>query len=105
MSARDVIASRVYAFGEDRRYASADAILKALHAAGYRILAPGQIDDWTKERCAEVADQSAVVQHLMRALAKAEEGAGTLPAKESVKLRPNDWHALAYAIRSLGGGE
>ena len=64
MSARDVIASRVYAFGEDRRYASADAILKALHAAGYRILAPGQIDDWTKERCAEVADQSAVVQHL-----------------------------------------
>lgn len=33
-----------------------------------------------------------------RLCTRAMEGAGTLPAKESVKLRPADWHALTDAI-------
>lgn len=37
---------------------------------------------------------------LLAALNRAEEGAGTLPAKEAVKLRPADWKALADAIRA-----
>jgi hypothetical protein len=39
---------------------------------------------------------------LKRLLAKAEDGAGTLKAKDSVKLRPADWHSIAAAIRQLG---
>lgn len=31
---------------------------------------------------------------LERAILRAEEWAGTLPAKEAVKLRPSDWHAV-----------
>lgn len=38
---------------------------------------------------------------LKRALTRAEDGAGTLPAKESVKLVPAHWHALQDAIRRL----
>lgn len=38
-------------------------------------------------------------ERLRRALTRAEDGAGTLPAKESVKLRPADWHRLQDIIR------
>jgi hypothetical protein len=31
---------------------------------------------------------------LERAILRAEEWAGTMPAKEAVKLRPTDWHAV-----------
>lgn len=40
-----------------------------------------------------------------RLLKRAEEHAGTLPAKEAVKLRPSDWHALSTAIRQLLEGK
>lgn len=35
---------------------------------------------------------------LRKAMYRAMEGAGTLPAKESVKIRPADWHALEKAV-------
>lgn len=41
------------------------------------------------------------ITELRRLLQRAEDGAGTLPAKDSVKLKPKDWHALADAIRAL----
>lgn len=44
------------------------------------------------------------VAALQKALSTAEDHAGTLPAREAVKLRPTDWHALAAAIRSVKGG-
>jgi hypothetical protein len=40
---------------------SADAapfVLSALTAAGFRILAPGQIDEYTRERCAEILKEA-----------------------------------------------
>lgn len=53
-------------------------------AAGFRILGPDEVDA------------------LQKALYRAEDGAGTLPAKQSVKLRPADWHAVGDLIRALG---
>lgn len=41
------------------------------------------------------------VEALEKLLRRAEDGAGTLPAKEAVKLRPKDWHAIGSAIRAL----
>lgn len=41
------------------------------------------------------------VAALMKAIQRAEEGAGTLPAKEAVKLRPDDWHAVCRLARAL----
>jgi hypothetical protein len=38
---------------------------------------------------------------LMRAVRRAEDGAGTMPAKDAVKLRPADWHAVCDAARKL----
>ncbi|TDR27812.1 hypothetical protein [Aquamicrobium defluvii] len=85
MSARDVIAEELerYTVSPGIR---AESVIAALRAAGYAILSPDE------------------VRALERALSKAEDGAGTLPAQEAVKLRPSDWHALAAAIRSLKGG-
>lgn len=62
----------------------ADAALRALRAAGYRVLGPDE------------------VAALHKALSRAEDGAGALPAKEAVKLCPTDWHALGSLIRNLG---
>lgn len=41
----------------------------------------------------------AMVAELRRAVARGEEGAGTLPAKEAVKVRPADWHRLTAGAR------
>lgn len=41
------------------------------------------------------------VDALMKAIRRAEDGAGTLPAKEAVKLRPADWHAVCRLARAL----
>ena len=53
-------------------------------AAGFRILGPDEVTT------------------LQKALSKAEDGAGTLPAREAVKLRPADWHSLCSLVRALG---
>lgn len=97
MNARDVIARAVaIARGDDPHYApsqarlaredrdTAELGLRRVVAAGYRILGPDEVDA------------------LQRALAKAEDGAGTLPAREAVKLRPADWHSLCSLVRALG---
>lgn len=41
------------------RVDSADAILLALKAAGYRLVGPGEVDAETVERCAEIAQRHA----------------------------------------------
>lgn len=53
-SARDIIAATIP--GEDSQYQLADAILAALTAAGFRVLAPEEVDPVTVEKCAEVAN-------------------------------------------------
>ena len=89
---RDLIAEVVQNFYDplpfvgDIAKSVADDIVEELHKAGFRILGPDE------------------VAALQKALATAEDHAGTLPAREAVKLRPADWHALAAAIRSLKGG-
>lgn len=45
--------------------------------------------------------ESHALKALMRAVRRAEDGAGTLPAKEAVKLRPADWHAVCDRARDL----
>lgn len=59
MSAREIIRSAFVAdsggFGAEDDTRIADAIIEALHAAGYRILAPGDVDPETAEKCAETA--------------------------------------------------
>lgn len=84
-TARDVIAESLHNHGiafptPDE---AAAWIEKQLRAHGYRILAPGYLEK------------------IERALTKAEESAATLPARESVKLVPAHWHALAAAIREM----
>ena len=51
MSARDVIAWTMKSLGAFDPTREADAVLVALHAAGYRILGPGELDAETLERC------------------------------------------------------
>ncbi len=41
------------------------------------------------------------IKALMKAVQRAEDGAGTIPAKEAVKLRPSDWHAVCDRARKL----
>lgn len=40
-----------------------------------------------------------VVERLRRAVMSGEDGCGTLPAKESVKVRPADWHSITRLAR------
>lgn len=77
-------AARKWAALSGRDRDTAELGLRRVVAAGYRILGPDEVDA------------------LQRALAKAEDGAGTLPAKEAVKLCPADWHALCSLVRALG---
>lgn len=83
--AREIIAKQVR-WGEVDRVSAevADNVITALHASGFRILGPDEVTT------------------LQKALSKAEDGAGTLPAKEAVKLCPADWHALCSLVRALG---
>ncbi len=92
MTPRDALANffpayygRTYLFDAD--FEDADAIIAHLNAAGYIIL------------------PAAEVEKIERALRRAEDGAGTLPAKNSVKLVPADWHALAACVRALKGAK
>lgn len=48
---------------------------------------------------AEAAVMDDLAARLERALRTAEDWAGTLPAKEAVKLRPKDWHAVTDLAR------
>lgn len=75
---------KLSAFKRERILAEADAFLASLSAAGYRVIGPGEVTT------------------LQKALSKAEDGAGTLPAREAVKLRPADWHSLCSLVRALG---
>jgi hypothetical protein len=59
----------------------ARAALAAIHARGDRVV-PG-------------------VGELVRSVERAEAGAGTLPAKDAVKLRPEHWHAVCREARAL----
>ncbi|MCP8895300.1 hypothetical protein KYK29_10170 [Shinella daejeonensis] len=82
--AREIIAHQIPGSSAEVCFGLADAVIDSFHAAGLRILGPDE------------------VSALQRAISKAEEGAGTLPAKQSVKLRPADWHALCSLVRALG---
>lgn len=52
MSARDVIVWTIKSLGAFDPTRETDAVLVALHAAGYRLLGPGEIDVETVERIA-----------------------------------------------------
>ena len=41
----------------------------------------------------------AIAQRLERAVKRAEEHAGMMPARQAVKLHPNDWHAVCDLAR------
>lgn len=42
-----------------------------------------------------------LVKRLNAAVTTGMEGAGTLPAKDSVKIRPKDWHAICDLAKAL----
>jgi hypothetical protein len=46
-----------------------------------------------------MAEVNALVAELRRAVARGEDGCGTLPAKEAVKVRPSDWHRITDLAR------
>lgn len=86
MSARDVIARAI-----EQPPIEADTagmIVAALHAAGYRILGPDDIDPVTLERCARVADESRSYHGWISQSTQAGEAA----------------EKIAATIRSLGEG-
>jgi len=81
MSAREVMAKRVSdVWGPTLGQAIPTAVMAALIEAGYRILAPGEVDAETVERCATVLDK------------------GVYASKHDVELA---WE-LAGLIRTLG---
>lgn len=100
MSAREIIAPIIYQkllglpmdqepvheVWKSGSFDLSDAILAALAAAGYRILAPGELDPVTIERCAAVAEARVV-------------GGYMHGAPEYV-----NGPFIAAAIRSLNGG-
>lgn len=59
MSAREIVTKAIPCNIIYGREQAADDILKALTAAGYRILAPGQPDDFTREQAAKIAERQA----------------------------------------------
>lgn len=70
MSARDVIRDGIVReTGVTLAWTRADAAIAALSAAGYRVLAPGQIDPETRERCAEIAETASITVPLAIGLA------------------------------------
>ncbi|MBH9537485.1 hypothetical protein [Novosphingopyxis sp. YJ-S2-01] len=48
---------------------------------------------------ASKAELLALADAVARAVHTGEEGAGTLPAKDSVKVRPADWHRVCDLAR------
>jgi len=57
MTARDAIAERLGSVANPH-YHRADFLLRALETAGYRILAPGEFDPATVERCISICDHA-----------------------------------------------
>ncbi len=45
------------------------------------------------------SDPTALVAELLRAVTTGEDGCGTLPAKQAVKVRPADWHRITKLAR------
>lgn len=103
VSARDVIARAMPQLGGNM-LKDADDILAALTAAGYRILAPGDLDPVTIERCAAVCD----------AFAESEQNEALVGVAASTGVGSQGWrkdamssHAcelagkIATALRSL----
>lgn len=94
MSARSIIAQ-----GACRKDANkidtADAILLALKAAGYRILAPGEMDRETLEKAAKVAESHIIAL------------SDDMCDDEWWVIRTTNRRSrrIAAAIRALGGGE
>jgi hypothetical protein len=60
----------------------------------------GLCEFWKKGESGELAPSTAPVADVRKLCIRAMDHAGTLPAKQSVKLRPADWHALTDAILS-----
>ena len=52
---REVIAAAIPCNIVYGRPQAADGIISALHAAGYRIIGPDEVDQVTLEKCAEIA--------------------------------------------------
>lgn len=42
-----------------------------------------------------------LAKQLEKSVFRAEENAGTMPARQAVKLRPNDWHRVTELSRAL----
>ena len=80
----EVMSEAMHDLGDWNPQESAEYVEGRLRAAGHRILGPDEVDA------------------LQKALYRAEDGAGTLPARDAVKLRPADWHAIGDLIRTLG---
>ncbi|WP_421930193.1 hypothetical protein [Nitratireductor rhodophyticola] len=120
MSARDIIASCILGgstFLHEDRLDMGDEALSALTSAGYRILAPGEMDRETLEAAAKVADRHAgendaqIKKQMVRAAkirsigdpfghgAMAEEWCAELTAAQ------HEAQSIAAAIRALGGGD
>lgn len=99
-AARDVIARALeFEFGIVA-VEVADTVLSDLHAAGYRIVGPGEVDRETLEKAAQVA---LTVREDERRCAKQAEGDG-----DSAKMLEHMGFAgtaliIVAAIRSLGG--
>lgn len=70
-------------------------IIRQARAAITALSSPGE-----RERELEAA-----LRRAEKALNRAEDGAGSVKAKDAVLLRPADWHALGNAIRALSRTE
>lgn len=106
MSARDVIARALCDAGLDNvRDDDAPFIIQALHVAGYRLLAPGQIDDWTRQRdeahLREVASAMWERCEQRRSIAENE----VTPGEKDDATTAWCFERAADSLRSLGGRE
>ena len=67
-------------------------------AQRFRAISASAVVNFSKQEAPLEADNMADARELRKRLEatvqRAEDGAGTLPARESVKVRPADWHAL-----------
>lgn len=92
MSARDVIAGEMPGCRTDFSYEISDAILSALTSAGYRILAPGEMDRETLEAAKKAKCDGCAQEIPLNKCGFHQNGTVTTPCHSA-------------AIRALGGGE
>ncbi len=92
MSARNIIAKQISGapFPSKKTFNRVDDALDALATAGYRILAPGDLDRETLEAAAKVASWAHMVPP-----------DGGSPTEDECRVAER----AAAAIRALGGGE